>query len=133
MGAALAHRGPDGEGTWVDATSELGFVHRRLSIIDLSDAASQPMSSVGGRYQTVFNGEIYNFKEVATFLKQQGYELNMNSDTAVLAPLYDLEGPAMLERLEAMFAFAIWDARKKELFIARDHAGICSLRGTTRE
>jgi asparagine synthase (glutamine-hydrolysing) len=124
MGAALAHRGPDGGGTWVDATSEVGFVHRRLSIIDLSEAASQPMSSTCGRYQTVFNGEIYNFKEVATFLKEKGYELNMNSDTAVLAPLYDLEGPAMLERLEAMFAFAIWDARNKELFIARDHAGI---------
>ena len=124
MGGALAHRGPDGQGLWVDVKAGAGLAHRRLSIIDLSPAASQPMKAVGGRYTVVFNGEIYNFNGIAEHLKAQGYEFNMNSDTAVLAPLYDLEGPAMLDRLEGMFAFAIWDSRTRELFVARDHAGI---------
>lgn len=120
----MAHRGPDGFGIWKDGKAGVGLAHRRLSIIDLSTAASQPMRAVGGRYTIVFNGEIYNFKELASELKAKGYEFNENSDTAVLCPLYDAYGPEMLDRLEGMFAFAIWDGARRELFVARDHAGI---------
>lgn len=123
MADAIAHRGPDGSGIWCDAEAGIGLAHRRLAIIDLSDAASQPMAAVEGRYQVVFNGEIYNFKELAAGLRARGYRFNSNSDTAILAPLYDAEGPAMLSRLNGIFAFAIWDAREQTLFIARDHVG----------
>ncbi|MFZ2586942.1 MAG: asparagine synthase (glutamine-hydrolyzing) [Alphaproteobacteria bacterium] len=125
LGAALAHRGPDGAGVWRDAAAGMQLVHRRLSIIDTSTAASQPMESADGRYVVVFNGEIYNFKKIVEYLqKNTKYKFNPNSDTAVLAPLFDLEGPAMLERLEGMFALAIWDKHERQLFVARDHAGI---------
>lgn len=122
MGRALAHRGPDGEGTWADPEAGIALAHRRLSIIDLSAAASQPMAGVGGRYQIVFNGEIYNYKALRETL--EGYSFNRDSDTAVLCPLYDKYGPAMLDKLEGMFAMAIWDREAKLLWIARDHAGI---------
>jgi asparagine synthase (glutamine-hydrolysing) len=118
----LAHRGPDGEGVWSDLDHGVGLAHRRLGIIDLSAAASQPMSAVEGRYRIVFNGEIYNFRSLQ---KELGaYDYNHASDTAVLAPLYDRYGPAMLQRLEGMFAFALWDRARRELFLARDHAGL---------
>lgn len=123
MADAIAHRGPDGEGTWCDAEAGIGLAHRRLAIIDLSDAASQPMAAVEGRYQVVFNGEIYNFKELAAELRAKGYRFNPHSDTAILAPLYDSEGPAMLARLNGIFAFAIWDSRERTLFLSRDHVG----------
>jgi asparagine synthase (glutamine-hydrolysing) len=122
MAAAQAHRGPDGNGVW--SAPGVTLVHQRLSIIDLSPAAAQPMSAVGERYQVVFNGEIYNYKTLHADLNARGYSYNPNSDTAVLAPLYDMLGPGMLYRLEGMFAFAIFDTQKNELFIARDHAGI---------
>jgi asparagine synthase (glutamine-hydrolysing) len=124
MSAGIAHRGPDGDGSWYDPLARIGLVHRRLSIIDLSAAAAQPMASCAGRYQVVFNGEIYNFRSLAAELEARGYCFNRNSDTAVLAPLYDRLGPAMLEKLNGIFAFAIWDARRRELFIARDGLGI---------
>lgn len=124
LAACMQHRGPDGEGLWFDAKAGIGLAHRRLSIIDLSTAAAQPMEGVRGRYQTVFNGEIYNYKSLAEDLKEQGYKFNTKSDTAVLAPLYDKYGPAMLEKLEGMYAFAIWDTKERTLFVARDHAGI---------
>jgi len=124
MQRRLAHRGPDGVGHWHDGNAGVGLVHRRLSIIDLSEAASQPMEACGGRYHIVFNGEIYNYKALVTYLKAKGYDLNPHSDTAVLGPLYDLHGPAMLDRLEGIFAFALWDAEARELFAARDHLGI---------
>lgn len=122
--AAQAHRGPDGHGAWANPATGIVLTHQRLSIIDLSTAASQPMPGVGGRYQVIFNGEIYNYKTLHGDLNARGYTYNPNSDTGVLAPLYDMLGTAMLHRLEGMFAFAIWDAEKQELFIARDHAGI---------
>jgi asparagine synthase (glutamine-hydrolysing) len=127
MQQRLAHRGPDGYGLW-DAVAgthaNVGLAHRRLSIIDLSNAASQPMQAVGGRYTIAFNGEIYNYRTLAQELVAKGYDFNVHSDTAVLCPLYDLYGPAMLEKLEGMFAFSIWDNVERELFVARDHAGI---------
>ncbi|MBI1309555.1 MAG: asparagine synthase (glutamine-hydrolyzing) [Proteobacteria bacterium] len=120
----LAHRGPDGYGVWKDAKAGVGLAHRRLSIIDLSNAASQPMQAVDGRYVVTFNGEIYNYQSLVPVLRAQGYAFNEHSDTAVLAPLYDLYGEGMMDKLEGMFAFAIWDREKGELFCARDHAGI---------
>jgi asparagine synthase (glutamine-hydrolysing) len=123
MADAIAHRGPDGWGVWCDRDVGIGLAHRRLAIIDLTDAASQPMGAVAGRYQIVFNGEIYNFKALAADLLARGYQFNANSDTGILAPLYDAYGPGMLERLNGIFAFAIWDTRDRCLFIARDHAG----------
>lgn len=118
----IAHRGPDGEGQWL--CKEAGLGHRRLSIIDLSEKAAQPMASADGRYQVTFNGEIYNFKELADDLKSKGYAFNENSDTAILAPLYDAYGEDMLKRLNGIFAFAIWDMQDKSLFAARDHLGM---------
>ncbi|MCA3243972.1 MAG: asparagine synthase (glutamine-hydrolyzing) [Alphaproteobacteria bacterium] len=124
MAAALAHRGPDGEGLWHSPQHGIGLAHRRLSIIDLSTAASQPMAAVNDRYKVVFNGEIYNFKSLAQSADLRGYTFNHHSDTATLAPLFDKHGPAMLHHLEGMFAFALADTQQGTLFLARDHAGI---------
>jgi asparagine synthase (glutamine-hydrolysing) len=124
MAAALRHRGPDGEGIWWSEQDEIGLAHRRLAIIDCSDNAAQPMVSCSGRYHVVFNGEIYNFRALAAELRNHGYEFNEHSDTAVLGPLYDLHGPGMLRRLNGIFAFALWDAKKKRLFAARDGVGV---------
>ncbi|MGA8172136.1 MAG: asparagine synthase (glutamine-hydrolyzing) [Methylocystis sp.] len=124
MAADIAHRGPDGEGIWIDSEAGIGLAHRRLSIIDTSSAAAQPMESCEGRYQVIFNGEIYNFQVLGDELRRRGYSFNANSDTAILGPLYDLLGPAMLERLGGIFAFAIWDREKRELFVARDGLGV---------
>ena len=122
MTAAIAHRGPDGDGTWVG--DGIGLGHRRLSIIDLSSAASQPMHAVNDRYVVTFNGEIYNFQHLAVELEKHGYNFNLHSDTAILAPLYDLYGEKMLDKLSGIFAFAIWDKQDQKLFAARDHVGI---------
>ena len=131
MAAAIAHRGPDGEGLWHDPEAGVGLAHRRLAIIDPTEAAAQPMVSCGGRYTVVFNGEIYNFKALARELSAKGYAFNTSSDTAVLGPLYDLHGAAMLARLNGIFAFAIWDRERRELLIARDALGIKPLYYTT--
>ncbi|MFT7144089.1 MAG: asparagine synthase (glutamine-hydrolyzing) [Alphaproteobacteria bacterium] len=122
MTKKISHRGPDGEGAWV--CKEAGLGHRRLSIIDLSEGASQPMASDDGRYMVTFNGEIYNYKELAHDLQSKGYHFNENSDTAILAPLYDAYGEGMLKKLDGIFAFAIWDTKDKSLFAARDHLGM---------
>jgi asparagine synthase (glutamine-hydrolysing) len=124
MTRRLAHRGPDGSGHWYDDAAGVALGHRRLAIIDLSSAAAQPMAGVEGRHQVVFNGEIYNFRDHARDLEAAGYRFNRRSDTAILAPLYDRFGPAMLDRLNGMFAFALWDSVKRRLFLARDHYGI---------
>lgn len=127
FGARLAHRGPDGEGTWhqqIGGGACVGFTHRRLSIIDTTDAASQPMEAVGGRYMVVFNGEIYNYKSLVGPLVQAGYQFNKNSDTAVIAPFFHAHGQNFTDHLQGMFAFAIWDKVAEELTLVRDHAGI---------
>lgn len=124
MAALIAHRGPDGEGIWHDGDANIGLAHRRLAIIDPTQAASQPMTSCDGRYRVVFNGEIYNFRALAEELAARGYAFNRHSDTAVLGPLFDHYGPQMLARLNGIFAFAIWDSTKRRLFIARDALGI---------
>ncbi|MCA8963089.1 MAG: asparagine synthetase B, partial [Planctomycetes bacterium] len=126
MSESIIHRGPDDSGLLVDRDSELGPValgHRRLSIIDLS-GGHQPMSTSSGRSTIVFNGEIYNFAEIRDHLESQGVAFQTHSDTEVLVELVEREGDAGLSRLNGMFAFAVYDRSKHELFLARDRVGI---------
>jgi len=118
----LQKRGPDKSGIFRD--SRVAFGHTRLSIIDTSDAASQPMSDAGGRYTIVFNGEFFNFKEHRDFVLSQGITLKSESDTEVLLYLYILEGEKCLERVNGFFAFAIFDKQDQSVFVARDRIGI---------
>ena len=120
----MKRRGPDGAGEWYSLDASVGLGHRRLSIIDLSDNASQPMFSPDGKVAITFNGEIYNFKELRRELEQKGRRFRSESDTEVLLHLYQRHGEAMVERLRGMFTFAIWDANKRGLFVARDPFGI---------
>ena len=122
--ALQEHRGPDDQDVWYDQGDQIGLAHRRLSIIDLSPEAAQPMCDQSGDIQLVCNGEIYNFQELRHFLEGKGYRFKTNCDVEVLIHLYDLEGPDMLDRLNGMYALAIWDRRKKLLFLAVDHARI---------
>ncbi|MBP9826078.1 MAG: asparagine synthase (glutamine-hydrolyzing) [Thermoanaerobaculia bacterium] len=122
--AALAPRGPDGEGVWASPDGRLLLAHRRLSILDLSPAGAQPMSSADGRFTIVFNGEIYNFRDLAAELAGQGVPLRSRSDTEVLLELWRREGLRALARLRGMFALAIWDGLTSELVLARDPYGI---------
>jgi len=117
----IAHRGPDGHG--VLSLGDAGFGHRRLAIIDLSDAAAQPMVSNDGRYWLVFNGEIYNFREVRRDLEARGVRFRTESDTEVLLASYRTFGVDCLGRLRGMFAFAVWDTQDRSLFLARDRVG----------
>lgn len=124
MNAAMAHRGPDNDGIFVDGT--VAFGHRRLSIIDLSAAGNQPMSGCQGRYQIVYNGEFYNYKEVKNKLLaiENPYPFQFGSDTEVILAAYHAWGVNCLQHINGMFAFAIYDTVKKEVFIARDRMGI---------
>ncbi|HET8800081.1 MAG TPA: asparagine synthase (glutamine-hydrolyzing) [Marinobacter sp.] len=121
MGDAIVHRGPDASGIFLD--DDIALVHQRLSILDLSDAGSQPMVSGSGRFVIVFNGEIYNFQALKAELEGQGVRFITQTDTEVLLELYERHGKACLSRLNGMFAFAIWDKEKRSLFIARDRLG----------
>ncbi len=121
MNAATAHRGPDGTDVFVADGISLG--HDRLSIIDLSSAANQPMKSADGRLVIVFNGEIYNYRELKEELKG-GYPFRTTSDTEVILAAYAKWGRDCVKKFNGIFAFAIWDAAKQELFLARDHAGV---------
>jgi asparagine synthase (glutamine-hydrolysing) len=117
-------RGPDGEGTWEGADGQVALMHRRLAIIDLSPRAAQPMASADGRHVIVFNGEIYNFRALRTALEATGHRFRSDSDTEVLLHLYAERGAAMVSELRGMFAFAIWDAEARGVFMARDTFGI---------
>jgi len=117
-------RGPDGEGMWISPDQRVGLAHRRLSIIDVSEAGAQPMASADGTLRVVFNGEIYNYRELRAELVRRGRRLVSESDTEVLLHLYEERGPAMLAALRGMFAFALWDARRGGLLLARDPYGI---------
>ncbi len=118
----LKKRGPDKSDIVIKGKVCLG--HTRLSIIDLTDAASQPLFDITGRYSIIFNGEIYNYKILREYLKKKGLPLKTNSDTEVLLYLYIIEGSACLKKLNGFFAFAIHDNREDTLFIARDRIGI---------
>ncbi len=124
MTKSMHRGGPDHQGILVDKSIGFALGHRRLSIIDLSDAANQPMHSGCGQYQLVFNGEIYNYKILIQKLKSEGVVLSTNSDTEVLLKGYIHWGIAVLEYLKGMFAFVLVDKVKNQLFAARDHAGI---------
>lgn len=122
MGRALRHRGPDDQG--VHVSRNVGLVHQRLSIIDLSPAAHQPMASDDGRYWIVFNGEVYNYLELRQELIGRGHRFLSHSDTEVILRLYQELGAEAVQRLNGMFAFVIFDERERTLFAARDHFGI---------
>ena len=121
---SMAPRGPDGQGIWLDAARRVGLAHRRLAIIDPSEAGAQPMALDGGRLVIAFNGEIYNFRELRRGLEAAGRRFRTASDTEVLLHLYDRGGPGMVDELRGMFAFAIWDAGRRGLLLARDGFGI---------
>lgn len=121
---AMRARGPDGQGTWWNESRRCAFGHRRLSIQDLSDRASQPMVSDDSRFVVVFNGEIYNYPELRAELEAEGVVFRTTSDTEALLHLYARDGGEMAHRLRGMFAFAIWDENRSGLFLARDPYGI---------
>jgi asparagine synthase (glutamine-hydrolysing) len=126
MNRAQVHRGPDNEGLQT-ISLPAGFLvlgHRRLAILDLDSRANQPMVSIDGHYTIVFNGEIYNFRELRRELEADGVAFRTTSDTEVLLALFARDGERMLPRLRGMFAFAIWDTHSHELFMARDPYGI---------
>ena len=120
----MAARGPDGRGAWISDDRSIGLGHRRLAIIDLSEAGAQPMHSADGRFFVTFNGEIYNYRELRSGLEAKGRVFRTSSDTEVLLYLYAERGEAMVHELRGMFAFAIWDGEKRRLFLARDPYGI---------
>jgi asparagine synthase (glutamine-hydrolysing) len=121
MGDLLAHRGPDGAGVWHEGA--VGLAHRRLAIVDPSDAARQPMPAEDPRIRIVCNGEIYNFRELRAELEARGHRFRTRSDTEVLAAAYAAYGVQCLSRLRGMFAFALWDGGRRRLFLARDRPG----------
>lgn len=121
MSDLIKHRGPDGNGIWIDETYGVGFAHQRLSIIDLSENGSQPMTDVNGNW-IVYNGEIYNYKALRDELGRENFKTE--SDTEVILQSYRRWGKDCLNKLRGMFAFVIWDAKENELFCARDHFGI---------
>src|SRR6187551_291907 len=122
MTAALAHRGPDGEGTFVDGA--LGLGHRRLAIIDLTDAGRQPMETPDGELVITYGGEVYNFPELREELTALGHRFRSRTDTEVILHAYQQWGTPAIERFNGMFALAIWNRRSRELLLARDRYGI---------
>ncbi len=133
MTDAIAHRGPDGEGFYID--SFIGLGHRRLAILDLSRAGHQPMVTQNSQIAISYNGEVYNFREIRSELEQMGYEFFSKTDTEVVLNAYTEWGVNCIKRFNGMFAFAIWNKHNQELFIARDRYGIkplyYTLQGTT--
>jgi asparagine synthase (glutamine-hydrolysing) len=120
----MAARGPDGRGEWYSADNRVGLGHRRLSIIDLSERAAQPMASADGALAISFNGEIYNYRALKKDLEAKGHVFRSDSDTEVLLHLYAEKGEAMVHELRGMFAFALWDGNKKAMLLVRDPFGI---------
>ena len=120
----LQHRGPDDSGIYIDNSSNIGLGHRRLSIIDTSILGHQPMLDSKKKIVLVFNGEIYNFKELKIDLIKEGFTFKGNSDSEVLLNLYISKGIQMLSQLNGIFSFAIWDKNLEQLFLARDSFGV---------
>ena len=121
---AIEHRGPDDCGDFQDLRSQVGLGHRRLSILDVSSSGHQPMVSTDGKVVLVYNGEVYNFRQLRADLEDKGFIFRGNSDSEVILNLYIANGEEMLPLLNGIFAFAIWDTRKQQLFIARDGLGV---------
>ncbi|MCX7177139.1 MAG: asparagine synthase (glutamine-hydrolyzing) [Proteobacteria bacterium] len=124
MADAIAHRGPDDAGEWFSSDGNVGLAHRRLAIIDLSPLGRQPMLDASRTAVMVFNGEIYNFRELRGQLESEGYDFRGHSDTEVLLVLYRARGEAMLPLLNGIFAFAIYDLAERSLFLACDAMGV---------
>ena len=128
MSDAMVHRGPDASGTWVSAPDARGWgallAHRRLSILDLSPAGAQPMVDPVTGHVIVFNGEIYNFRDLRRRLVAEGQEFHSTGDTAVMLRALGLHGPDAVSWLRGMFAFACWDPKERRLLLARDPLGI---------
>ena len=124
MREAMVTRGPDGAGLWMSRDRQVGLAHRRLAIIDTSPTGAQPMSTSDGGLFIVYNGEIYNYRELRKELQAKGYTFTTQSDTEVLLHLYREYGHSMVHQLRGMYAFALWDAGKRGLFLARDPFGI---------
>jgi asparagine synthase (glutamine-hydrolysing) len=122
MRDAMAHRGPDDRGSW--SGDGAGLASRRLAILDLSERAHMPMATEDGRFVIVHNGEVYNYRELRRDLEARGHRFRSDSDTEVLLRSYAEQGPAMLDRLNGMFAFAVWDRAERRLFVARDRLGV---------
>lgn len=122
MTDSISHRGPDGEGQWIGGAVAIG--HRRLSIIDLSQAGHQPMQTLDGRFILSYNGEVYNFKEIRTQLEAQGVEFYSQTDSEVVLQALANWGPEALLEFNGMFALALWDTREETLLLARDRYGI---------
>jgi len=123
MAEVLNHRGPDDSGIWISPDKKIGLGHRRLSIIDLSEAGKQPMSDKDGKLHIVYNGEIYNYLKIRKELENKGYRFRSKTDTEVILYAYKAWGTDCLHKLNGMFAFGIYDIEKKKIFIARDRIG----------
>ena len=124
MNAAQAHRGPDGSGVFESPRSQVALGHVRLAVLDLSEQAAQPMTSPDGRFTLIYNGEIYNYRELRSTLSQSDLRQTSSGDTQVLLHGLMRWGPAFVERLNGMFTFAFWDDRERELLLVRDPLGI---------
>ena len=126
MRECIAHRGPNGGATWVDADGRIGLGHRRLSIVDLADAANQPMANEDGSLRIIFNGEIYNHVELRRELSKSGRHRwsTYHADTEVILHGFEEWGIDVLAKLRGMFAFALWDARERALWLVRDRIGV---------
>jgi asparagine synthase (glutamine-hydrolysing) len=122
--SALAHRGPDGEGVLHEDDGRLALAHRRLAILDLSAAGDQPMCSPNGQYAITYNGEVYNFLELRAELERDGFRFRSDSDTEVILAAFERWGPESLLRFNGMWSFAIWDRRRRALFLSRDRFGV---------
>ena len=123
MRDTMVHRGPDDAGTWISRNKQVGLAHRRLSIIDLSEAGRQPMPDSEGKIWITFNGEIYNFQEIQVELKEKGYSFKSRSDTEVIINAYKEWGVDCLQKFNGMYAFGIYDDKAKVVFMARDRLG----------
>src|ERR671929_627945 len=126
MNERLRHRGPDDGGVWLGGSGDarVGLAARRLSVIDLSPRGHMPMASADGRFVITYNGEVYNFREIRRELEAFGHAFRSDTDTEVVLSAYAQWGPECLHRLNGMFAFAVWDSRERELFVARDRLGV---------
>lgn len=122
MAGSLSHRGPDAEGFWTDGG--LGLAHRRLSVIDVSDAGRQPIGTEDGRIQVCYNGEIYNFEEIRAELIEKGHRFASRTDTEVIAHAWEEWGVQAIPRFNGMFAFAVWDRQMRRLWLVRDRLGV---------
>lgn len=123
MRDTMVHRGPDDAGVWVDPSGLCALAHRRLSVIDLSTSARQPISNENGVVQATFNGEIYNFQELRSSLESQGHTFRSHSDSEVLPHMFETMDPKRLDELDGMFSFGVWHAELRQLLLARDPFG----------